>query len=252
MRPVALTRSPLPTRTSKPAVRLAIISDIHSNLPALEAVLIDLQKAKPDAVLCLGDVVGYGADPLACVKLVREWCDAVVLGNHDLAVATGEGIEMLPDHGQVAAEHNADELEDADLTWLANLPLTQVIHDVTLAHASPQFPERWMRIESFFLAQEQFRHFETNVCFVGHTHMPGVLSETLGVLRPRAGHRFIINAGSVGQPRDGDPRACYGIFDSDTYHSDLKRVPYNVDRARQRIREEGLPSSLGRRLERGN
>lgn len=140
MRPVALTRSPLPTRTSKPAVRLAIISDIHSNLPALEAVLIDLQKAKPDAVLCLGDVVGYGADPLACVKLVREWCDAVVLGNHDLAVATGEGIEMLPDHGQVAAEHNADELEDADLTWLANLPLTQVIHDVTLAHASPQFP----------------------------------------------------------------------------------------------------------------
>ncbi len=248
----ALIRRPRPLHPTRHTVRLALISDIHSNLPALEAVLVDLQKEKPDAVLCLGDVVGYGADPLACVKLVREWSDAVVLGNHDLAVATGEGIEMLPAHGQVAAEHNADLLDDEDLAWLAGLPLKTVSHEVTLAHASPQFPERWMRIESFFLAQEQFKHFDTDVCFVGHTHLPGVLSETLGVLRPRAGHRFIINTGSVGQPRDGDPRACYGIFDMDTYHFDLKRVPYNVDRARQRIREEGLPSSLGRRLERGN
>lgn len=210
-----------------------------------------MDRERPDAILCLGDVVGYGADPAECVAIVRERCDAVVLGNHDLAVATGEGIEMLPSHGQVAAEHNADMLGEDDLEWLAGLPLSRVIHDMTMAHASPQYPERWMRIESFFLAQEQFKHFETDICFVGHTHLPGVLSETLGVLRPRPGHRFIINMGSVGQPRDGDARACMGYFDTESFAFDLKRIPYNVDRARQRIREENLPSSLGKRLERG-
>lgn len=213
--------------------------------------MADVDRERPDAILCLGDVVGYGADPAECVAIVRERCDAVVLGNHDLAVATGEGIEMLPSHGQVAAEHNADMLGEDDLEWLAGLPLSRVIHDMTMAHASPQYPERWMRIESFFLAQEQFKHFETDICFVGHTHLPGVLSETLGVLRPRPGHRFIINMGSVGQPRDGDARACMGYFDTESFAFDLKRIPYNVDRARQRIREENLPSSLGKRLERG-
>jgi diadenosine tetraphosphatase ApaH/serine/threonine PP2A family protein phosphatase len=232
-------------------VRLALLSDIHSNLPALEAVMANVDQERPDAILCLGDVVGYGADPAECIAIVRERCDAVVLGNHDLAVATGEGIEMLPSHGQVAAEHNAEMLTDADLEWLEDLPLTHVIHDVTMAHASPQFPERWMRIESFYLAQEQFRHFDTDICFVGHTHLPGVMSETLGVLRPRPGHRFIINMGSVGQPRDGDARACMGYFDTESFAFDLKRIPYNVDRARLRIREENLPSSLGKRLERG-
>lgn len=232
-------------------MRLALLSDIHSNLPALEAVMANVDQERPDAILCLGDVVGYGADPAECIAIVRERCDAVVLGNHDLAVATGEGIEMLPSHGQVAAEHNAEMLTDADLEWLEDLPLTHVIHDVTMAHASPQFPERWMRIESFYLAQEQFRHFDTDICFVGHTHLPGVMSETLGVLRPRPGHRFIINMGSVGQPRDGDARACMGYFDTESFAFDLKRIPYNVDRARLRIREENLPSSLGKRLERG-
>lgn len=232
-------------------MRLALLSDIHSNLPALEAVMANVDQERPDAILCLGDVVGYGADPAECIAIVRERCDAVVLGNHDLAVATGEGIEMLPSHGQVAAEHNAERLSDDDLQWLENLPLTRVIHDMTMAHASPQFPERWMRIESFYLAQEQFRHFDTDICFVGHTHLPGVMSETLGVLRPRPGHRFIINMGSVGQPRDGDARACMGYFDTESFAFDLKRIPYNVDRARLRIREENLPSSLGKRLERG-
>jgi len=159
---------------------------------------------------------------------------------------------MLPSHGQVAAEQNTEALSAADLAWLSQRPLTATAHGVTLAHASPQFPERWMRIESFFLAQEQFRHFETDICFVGHTHLPGVLSEKLGVLRPRPGHRFMINTGSVGQPRDVDPRACIGYFDTETFAFDLKRIPYNVDRALQRIQEEGLPYALGRRLERGN
>jgi len=232
-------------------MRLAVISDIHSNLAALEAVLADIRNERPDAILCAGDVVGYGPDPEACVQLIGTTCHAIVLGNHDQAVATREGIDWLPRDGQIAAEHNYQAMTDESLGWLSALPLTAAHSGVSLAHASPQHPEKWLRIESFFLAQEQFNHFDTDICFVGHTHLPGVLSEKLGVLRPRPGHRFLINVGSVGQPRDGDPRACFVYFDTETFELDTRRVPYNVERTIQRIREEGLPRSLGKRLEKG-
>jgi predicted phosphodiesterase len=167
------------------AVRLAVLSDIHSNWAALEAVAAVLESETPDAVLFAGDVVGYGADPVLCLEWVREFCDASVLGNHDLAVASGEGIEYLPEHGQLAAEQNAEALTAEQRHWIANLPLVERTHGITLAHASPQYPERWMRIETFFLAQEQFKHFDTDVCFVGHTHLPGVLSARWKAELPR-------------------------------------------------------------------
>ncbi|MBT6581998.1 MAG: metallophosphoesterase family protein [Bacteroidetes Order II. Incertae sedis bacterium] len=231
---------------------LAIISDIHSNLPALVSVLKVIESRGISDVYCLGDVVGYGADPAACLELVQKHCKSVVLGNHDLAVATGEGIDYLPRDGQTAALHNAENLSVEQRAWLANLPLVTSVDDITLAHASPGHPEKWLRVESFFLAQDQFNHFDTPVCFVGHTHLPGVLSDKIGVMRVRAGHRYMINVGSVGQPRDGDPRASFGIFDPVSFEFELIRTPYNVDRSVNRIREEGLPSGLGKRLEKGN
>jgi len=233
-------------------LRFALISDIHSNLPALEAVLEEIGREKVDDILCMGDVVGYCADPGACIDLVREYCSVTVMGNHDLAVCRGTGLSHLPSDGQIAAEHNAEMISEEQRVWLDGLPFVQVHDSVTCVHASPQAPERWMRIESFFLAQEQFRHFDTDVCFVGHTHLSGVMSEQIGVLRTRPGHRFIINVGSVGQPRDGDPRACVGFFDTETFDFDLRRIPYNVDRTSQRIREDGLPGSLAKRLEKGH
>lgn len=232
-------------------MRIALISDIHSNLPALEAVLSEIDREGISDIYCVGDVVGYGADPVICVDLIQSRCAKVVLGNHDLAVATGEGLDYLPPDGQIAAEHNADQLANDQKAWLASLPLIDSDENVTLAHASPGDPERWLRVESFFLAQAQFNHFQTDVCFVGHTHLPGILCNQLGVLRVRKGHRYLINVGSVGQPRDGDPRACLSIFDTDTFEFELRRVPYNVDRAIQRIKEEGLPKRLGKRLEKG-
>lgn len=232
-------------------MRIALISDIHSNLPALESVLAEIDREGITDIYCLGDVVGYGADPVLCVVLVRSRCSKVVLGNHDLAVATGEGIEYLPPDGQIAAEHNADQLDGDQKAWLAALPFIDSDSHVTLAHASPGDPERWLRVESFFLAQDQFNHFQTDVCFVGHTHLPGILCNQLGVLRVRQGHRYLINVGSVGQPRDGDPRACLSIFDTESFSYELRRIPYNVDRAIQRIKEEGLPKRLGKRLEKG-
>ena len=232
-------------------MRIAVISDVHSNLPAFEAVLQEIERQKVDTVYCLGDTVGYGADPVACLELTRQHCQQSVLGNHDLAVASGDGLSYLPGAGQVAAKHNAQQLSENQRRWLADQPLVWSEGSCTLAHASPGHPERWLRVESFFLAQDQFNHFQTPVCFVGHTHQPGVLSDQLGVLRVRAGHRHNINVGSVGQPRDGDPRASFGIFNTEAFTFELIRVAYDVDRAIQRIREEGLPKELGRRLEKG-
>ncbi len=196
---------------------IAVLSDIHSNLPALEAALIEIDREGIQDIFCLGDIVGYCADPAPCIDLIRERCTLTVGGNHDLAVATGAGLEFLPTMGQIAAEHNASAISEDQRSWLEALPLLQSEGDMTCAHASPQYPERWMRIESFFLAQEQFKNFDTSICFVGHTHLPRVLSEKLGGLRVRKDHRFIINVGSVGQPRDGDPRACVAFFDPDSF-----------------------------------
>lgn len=230
---------------------VALISDIHSNLAALEAVLRVIDDEAPDRTYCLGDVVGYGAEPEACVRLVRERCHATVLGNHDLAVATGEGAEYLPLDGQIAAEHNREALSAASIEWIQSLPLVHVDDTGTYAHASPQKPAHWLRLDSFSVVQEQFNHFETDICFVGHTHQPATMSRTLGIFRVRPGHRFLVNVGSVGQPRDGDARACITWFDTEAVTTRLERVPYNVDVAARRILDAGLPTGLAHRLHEG-
>ncbi|PSQ99657.1 MAG: hypothetical protein BRD53_00830 [Bacteroidetes bacterium SW_7_64_58] len=199
-------------------VRLAILSDIHSNLEALERTFQAVDDADVDAVYCLGDVVGYNADPAACVDLVRERCDAVVLGNHDAAVAREIDVHVLPADGQEAARHNRAQLSDA------------------------QRPA----------AQDQFDHFGTDVCFIGHTHSPAVMADTLGIFRVRAGHRYLINVGSVGQPRDGTPKLSFGLFDTDTYDYENVRLDYDVAAAARKIRNaDRLPDRLADRLEEG-
>lgn len=232
-------------------MRLAILSDIHANLEALNAVLLDVSRRDVDALLCLGDVVGYGPDPGPCVDLVAQHCETTVLGNHDAAVALDQEVERLPRDGQAAARLHADLLSGAQKAWLAGLPLVAVRHGVTLAHAGPTAPDTWPRLDSFPAVQAQFDGFETDVCFVGHSHQPAVVSDQLGVTRVRPGHRYLINVGSVGQPRDHDPRAAYGVFDTETSAYELVRVYYDHALTQQRIRERKLPESLGTRLTRG-
>jgi len=230
---------------------IAVISDIHSNLPALEAVMDAVERESPDEIHCLGDIVGYGADPEPCIDIARRRCKTIVLGNHDLAVADGTGAKLLPPHGRIAAEHNAGVLSDTDRTWLQKLPLKSVSENTTFVHASPRNPDRWTRIESFPIARSQFDHFDTDLCFIGHSHVPAILSDKVGVFNVRRGYRFLINAGSVGQPRDGDPRAAFGLFDTEAFKYRVKRISYDVARAMKRIEEEDLPAQLGRRLEIG-
>jgi diadenosine tetraphosphatase ApaH/serine/threonine PP2A family protein phosphatase len=229
-------------------VKLALISDIHSNLEALSQAFETIDARSPDAVYCLGDIVGYGADPAACVDLVRSRCAGAVLGNHDEAVALQRGLDYLPPDGRKAAEHNRAHLAEDQRAYLAGLPLTLEVAGCTLAHAAPQDPERWYRIDSYLRAQEQFKHFATDVCFIGHTHVPAVMSNRLGVLKVRPGHRYLINVGSVGQPRDNNPHLCVTFFDTDSFAYELVRVAYNVEAAAAKIIEAGLPDRLAKRL----
>lgn len=232
-------------------MKLAVLSDVHSNLEALQAVLQAIDARGADALYCLGDVVGYGADPAACVDLIRERCVAVVRGNHDEAVALDVDVKALPKDGRAAALHNREQLTPDQLQWLGSRPLVLEAEDSTFVHAAPLEPDRWPRIDSYQAARAQFDHFRTDVCFVGHTHIPAVLADKLGVLRVRPGHRYLINVGSVGQPRDANPRAAFAFFDTETFEHELVRVPYAIEKAAGKIVDAGLPRSLARRLHKG-
>lgn len=234
-------------------MRLAVLADIHANLGALTAVLADVDARGADAVVCLGDVVGYGPDPEACVDRVRARCTAVVMGNHDAAVATGDGLDVLPADGAVAAEHHRAWLDADALAWLGGLPLAGTAADgaATLVHASPDQPAAWRRLDGVRQVFAQFEAFATPVCFVGHSHRPAVVSNVLGVTTVRPGPRYLINVGSVGQPRDRDPRAAYGLFDAAAMRYELVRVRYDTAQTAARVAARGLPPRLGSRLAEG-
>lgn len=230
-------------------MRIAILSDIHSNLEALERALEAVDSAGVDAVYCLGDIVGYNADPAPCVELVRAHCTGVVQGNHDAAVAREEAVAALPPDGQEAARHNRSRLSDEQLAYLADLPLTATVENCTFVHATPDTPTAWKRLTTYPAAQDQFAHFDTDVCFVGHTHVPAVMSNKLGVLQVRRGHRFLVNVGSVGQPRDQNPKLSMGLFDTETFEYHNIRLSYDIETAAQKIRDtDALPNRLAARL----
>lgn len=232
-------------------MKIAVLSDIHSNLEALKTALAEVEARGVDAVYCLGDIVGYGAEPSRCVEIVREVCTQSVLGNHDLAVATGRGLKMLPPDGQAAAHHNSVHLSEEQRTWLRALPLKVEAHGCTFVHATPELPEAWYRVDSYVVAQAQFKHFATDVCFVGHTHIPAVMANRLGVLQVRPGNRYLVNVGSVGQPRDQNPRLCVAFFDTEAFHYELVRMPYHIEGAAAKIIAAGLPPRLAERLKMG-
>ena len=230
---------------------VAVVSDIHANRAALEAALAEADRRGADAVVCLGDVVGYGPDPEACVDRVRERCGVTVLGNHDAAVARDEGLAVLPKDGQEAARRHREWLSDDQRQWLAGLPLVAEGHGATYAHAAPLAPASWPRLTTFQAVQAQFGAFETPVCFVGHSHKPAVVSDALGVFTVRPGHRFLVDVGSVGQPRDRDPRLAFVVYDTGAGTAETVRVHYDVSQTIARVHERGLPARLGERLRTG-
>lgn len=230
-------------------MRLAFLSDIHSNLEALQTALRAIDSADVDAIYCLGDVVGYNADASACVDLVRERCAGTVLGNHDAAVAKEMGVEALPSDGREAARHNRRQLSNDQIDWLAGLPETLTVANCTLVHATPDDPTAWRRLTTYPAAQVQFEHFDTEMCFIGHTHIPAVMADKLGVLQVRPGHRFLVNVGSIGQPRDHNPKLSFGLFDTESFDYRNVRLDYDIEATAAKIRaEDALPNRLADRL----
>jgi len=233
------------------SVRLAVLSDIHANLHALQAALRIVEQADVEAIYCLGDIVGYNADPGPCVDLVREHCTYVVQGNHDRAVATGAGMEQLPLDAQRAATHHRSVLNEEQLAFLRALPLVDTVGPCTLVHASPDAPDSWKHLSAYQDIRTQFEHFDTPFCFTGHTHIPAVIADALGVFEVRAGHRYLINVGSVGQPRDHTSKGSLVLFDTEALIHRCVRFSYDVEAAAARIEAEQLPVRLAKRLRDG-
>lgn len=222
-------------------MRIAIISDIHGNLPALESVLKSIREEGCDSVYCLGDIVGYGARPEECVACLRDRGIPCLLGNHDAAACgVGDASDFNP-FAREAVMWTAQHLSPSAKAFLMGLPYSLSVHRAKLVHSSPLNPDQWTYIFSAEAAAAQFPHFTEDVCFFGHTHYPVVFTE------PGTGRR-LINVGSVGQPRDRDPRACWGCFETDSRQFRWVRVSYPIEDAAAQILQAGLPVLLADRL----
>ncbi len=242
-------------------MRIAVISDVHANLPALEAVLADIEAVGPaDALWQLGDVVGYGPHPAEVVERLRSAGAVGVLGNHDAAAIGRIGTEWFNDEARLAIEWSGDRLGPPHLAWLRGQPETRTESGVTLAHGSPRDPI-WEYVYSSSIARSNLDAFHTGICLVGHTHVPLVFRERDGQLLAEspvdgetvelASSRTIVNPGSVGQPRDGDPRAAWLLLDTDSATATWRRVPYDVRATQADMRAARLPRRLIDRLELG-
>ena len=233
-----------------------VLSDIHGNLDALRAVLADAAP-RTDALICLGDVVGYGPEPEPCLEPSAERATALVSGNHEHGVAGLLDLDWFNPLARAAVEWTQTRLDDDHRRYLSGLPLRAELGEATLVHASPDRPEEWDYLVDAEDGLAAFSAFTTRVCFVGHSHRPAVWS--LGswgpAFRPgpleltiEAGRRYIVNVGSVGQPRDRDPRAAYAIWDVEARQIASRRVAYDIAAVRGKIARAGLPTFLADRL----
>jgi diadenosine tetraphosphatase ApaH/serine/threonine PP2A family protein phosphatase len=247
-------------------VRYAVLSDVHGNLEALSAVMADAASEGALGILCLGDSVGYGADPAPCVDLLGERAVLMVAGNHEHGALGLLDVGWFNAAAREAALWTRDHLGADHQSFLTGLPLASTLGEATCVHASPRRPAEWDYLLSAEDGFQAFGDFATRLCFVGHSHRPGVWS--LGSSGPayedlagpafhdhripfHDGRRYIINVGSVGQPRDRDPRAAYVLWDEDVRSVTLRRVTYDHKAAATKILRAGLPRALADRLAHG-
>lgn len=234
----------------------ALVSDVHANLEALEVVLADIARRGADDIVCLGDFVGYGASPNECMDLLCPRIEQAVLGNHDQAAIDASVLDDFNPEAAAAARWTARQLTPEHAAWLAELPYSLPWHGARLVHAAPAEPGAWEYVLSLSVAEDEMKHCAEPVCFVGHSHVPGTF-EFQGargsygrdaVIRARRDRRYLIVVPSVGQPRDGDPRAGYLLWDDTAWTFEHVRLVYDVESAQTRILGTGLPPSLAARL----
>jgi predicted phosphodiesterase len=242
-------------------MRIALLSDVHGNLPAFEAVLADVDAVGADAVWCLGDLVGYGAEPDGCVELARERCDLCLAGNHDLVVTGDIDIADFSTSAATAARWTRETIGDGPMAFLRGLRPAEPDHEIGLYHASPRDPV-WEYVLSAWQADECMDLMGPRVGAVGHSHVAlwfhrgadGEVEGTVakgGLERDLSEGEWLLNPGGVGQPRDGDPRAAWLLLDTEEWKARWRRVEYPIDEAARAIEEAGLPKALADRLYKG-
>ena len=237
----------------------AVLSDIHGNLEALETVLADIDRRGVASIACLGDFVGYGASPNECIETLRPRIEVAVAGNHDLAACGRIKLGYFNSDAAEAARWTDQRLTPENRAYLEGLPLSVPWRGLRLVHSSPSDPEDWRYVLSAEEAEEEMKAFTESVCLIGHSHYPGAFewnARRLNYTREadiplRPGHRYLVNVASVGQPRDGDPRAGYLLYAPDARLMTHVRLDYPVEGAMKRIAAAGLPRFLAERLQWG-
>lgn len=239
-------------------MRIALFGDIHANLEALEAVLKDAMEQGVSEYVCMGDIVGYNADPSACLEIVRAMDCPTVKGNHDEDASGSHSLESMNPVAAAALEWTRQQLTDEQRQWLARLRMVRQVSDFTVVHSTLDQPANWNYVTNRFDAMSNFSYQFTQVCFHGHTHVPRVYMKADKVqevftdaVAIEDGAKYFINVGSVGQPRDGDWRACYAIYDLNHQMVVLRRVEYDIAETQRKILAAGLPPMLAERIQEG-
>jgi diadenosine tetraphosphatase ApaH/serine/threonine PP2A family protein phosphatase len=247
-------------------MRYAILSDIHGNLEGLNTVMEHAQSNGVEQYVCGGDVVGYNANPKECMDIVRELDMPCVMGNHDEYVGEDCDLSAFNPVAAEAVEWCRKELSMEDRRWLRELRYVRLVDHFSIVHSTMDSPRYWGYVQDANDAAANFTYQTTNLCFHGHTHVPqmfiddgveihhGGFIEEGDIFKPlklEIGNRYFINVGSVGQPRDGDSRAAYCIYDSDDLTVELFRLEYDIEKTKSKIREAGLPERLAERLDHG-
>jgi predicted phosphodiesterase len=236
-------------------MKYAIIADIHGNLDAFQVVLEDIRAQKANQIVCLGDVVGYNAQPKECLKIVREMNIPCVKGNHDEYCSSNDHLEGFNPHAAEAVHWTRNQLDDDDKKWLRDLKYSRMTANFTMVHATLDAPERWQYVFDKLAAAASFPYQQTQMCFFGHTHVPVafmrdtvVRGGTYSKFKVDPAKKYFINVGAVGQPRDNNPKAAYVIYDMDAQTIELRRLDYDIAAAQKKIRDAGLPERLAERL----
>ena len=236
-------------------MKYAVIADIHANWEAFQVVLHDAKEQKCTHYCCVGDVVGYGADPKDCLDVVRDMGMPCVKGNHDEYCSTDDDLEGFNPHAAEAVRWTRKQLTAADREWLRELKYVRLVASFSVVHATLDIPQRWGYVFDKLMAAASFTYQNTSVCFFGHTHVPVafvrdsvVRGGTYSKFRVEPGRKYFVNVGSVGPPRDGNPKAAYVIYDLDEGSIEIRRLDYDIPKAQKKIIAAGLPQRLADRL----
>lgn len=237
-------------------MKFAVIADIHANLEALQVVLEDTKQQGCTHYVCLGDVVGYNANPRECLEIVRGMAPPCVKGNHDEYCSMDDKLDGFNPHAAEAVNWTRAQLTADDKQWLRDLKYVRMVQTFTIVHATLDGPTRWGYVFDKLAAAASFPYQNTQVCFFGHTHVPVafvrdgtvIRGGTYSKFRMEAGKKYFVNVGAVGQPRDSNPKAAYVVFDPREGTIELRRLEYDIATAQKKILAAGLPPRLAERL----